>query len=868
MRKLPVVRLFWWGRVAALVHKEWSAYFATPLAYVFLTLYLLLSGLLTFFIGGFLDRNQADLQAFFTFQPWLCLIFVPALSMRSVAEERKSGTLELLLTLPLGSAQAVLAKWLACWGFCMLALLLTMPFWVTVNLLGHPDNGVVAVSYAAHALLMGAFAAIGVFASCLSRQQVTAFIIGVVSCFFFILSGTPLVQKLLAPWAPLAVSDTIAAFSVLGHVDGISRGLVAVKSVCFLVLLMVTFYISAVAALQRRFMLLPISGLVLLGGNILLRLLFPTAAWDVTQEKLYALSDGSKRVLAKLEEPVTLRFYYSSALGQSAPTYATYARRIEELLRTYVDVSRGKLRLLLIDPEPFSENEDAALAQGLQGIRLNAGGDKAYFGLVASNSTDGREAIGFFQPEREAFLEYDITRMIQNLSHPARPRIAVLSALSIDGDPMALFTTGRSDKPWAVLSHLRQLFEVTVLPPESTTIPEDTNLLILVQPEELPLKALYAVDQFAVGGGRLLAFIDPFPELRRVRTQMILNKESEETLAKLLATWGLAMDTSMIVADSRYARKVSIRVDDRDIDVPHLGWLGLDEGALDKNDRITALLGSLTLASAGAFSFLPNAAVTREVLVRSSVDAALMPMRYLRPAPDLLGLLKDFKTNGSPLTLAVRVSGVVKSAFDEPPSGALNHQGQGTKAFHSVLVADTDMLRDELWLQTGSFMGSDVAIPTSGNGAFILNAAENLLGTDDLISLRSRGTSQRPFTVLENKARIAEQQFRAIEQHLRSELQEAESHLGELIKSDDTTASLITKDQEIAINDYQIKIIALRGELRQVQRSLRRDIERLQLQIVVTNLIIAPALVILIAIVGGWRRRHSLRRGSARLEEQ
>lgn len=867
MRKFPIIRLFWWGRVAALLHKEWSSYFTTPIAYVFLSLYLLLSGLLTFFIGGFLERNQADLQPFFTFQPWLYLIFVPALAMRTVAEERKSGTLELLLTLPLGAAQAVLAKWLACWGFCILALLLTVPLWITVNFLGHPDNGVIMVSYATHALLMGVFAAIGVFASSLSRQQVTAFIIGVVTCLFFILSGTPLVQKLLSPWAPVTISDTVSSFSVLGHVDGISRGLVALKSIGFLILLMMIFYIGTVSIIKRQFILLPILLLLLLSGNIFLRFIFPTAAWDVTQDKLYALSEGSKRVLRKIKEPITLRFYYSNVLSQSAPSYATYARRVEELLRTYVDASRGKVRLLIIDPEPFSENEDAALAQGLQGIRLNTNGDKAYFGLAASNSTDGREVISFFQPEREAFLEYDITRIIQNLSHPAKPKIAVLSALSIDGDPMALFTTGRSDKPWAVLSQLRQLFDVTVLSQESTAIPEDINLLILIQPEELPLKAIYAVDKFAVRGGRLLAFIDPFPELRRVRAKLTLNKENAKALTKLLETWGLAMDTSMVVTDSRYARKVSIRIDDRDVDIPHLGWLGLDEQTVNKNDRITAPLGSLTMASAGAFSLLPNAPITIEVLVHSSNDAALMPMRYLRPAPDLVGLIKDFKPSGSPLTLALRVSGIVASAFDASPTEVSKHQEKGTNPFHGVLIADTDMLKDELWLQTGSFMGNDVTIPIAGNGAFVLNAAENLLGTDDLISLRSRGTSQRPFTVLENKAHMAEQQFRSIEQRLRSELQEAETHLSELMKSDDTSTSLVSKDQEIAINDYQIKIISLRGELRRVQRSLRQDIERLQLQVVVINLVAAPTLVLLIAIISNWHRRRSLQHGTTRLND-
>ncbi|MFN8693076.1 MAG: ABC transporter permease subunit [Holosporales bacterium] len=251
-RPAPVLTAFWWGRVGALLDKEWAGYFTTPLAYVFLTLFLLVAGVLTFFMGNFLERGQADLLPFFNFHPWLYLVFIPALSMRLIAEERKSGTLELLLTLPIGAVQAILAKFLACWLFCGLALLLTVPLWITVNYLGSPDNGLILASYLASWLCAAGFVAIGLFASALSRNQVTAFVVGVVLSFALLVGGTPLMTQLFAPWAGVFVVEAIAGLSMLTHFDTLTKGLITLKAAGYFVVLVVVFLCMAAETLKAE----------------------------------------------------------------------------------------------------------------------------------------------------------------------------------------------------------------------------------------------------------------------------------------------------------------------------------------------------------------------------------------------------------------------------------------------------------------------------------------------------------------------------------------------------------------------------------------------------------------------------------------
>jgi ABC-2 type transport system permease protein len=232
--------------------REFSSFFSTPVAYVFIAIFLIMSGVFTFYMGNFYERGQADLLPFFNFHPWLYLFLVPAMAMRTWSEERKSGTIELLMTLPVTTLQAMLGKFLAAWCILGLSLVLTFPLWIMVNYLGAPDNGVIFAAYIGSWLMAGAFLSIGICMSALSKSQVVAFILAVVVCFLFVLSGTPLVLDVFKGWVPGILLDTIASLSFLQHFEAISKGVIALKDVGYFIILIAAWLYAGLVIIEQK----------------------------------------------------------------------------------------------------------------------------------------------------------------------------------------------------------------------------------------------------------------------------------------------------------------------------------------------------------------------------------------------------------------------------------------------------------------------------------------------------------------------------------------------------------------------------------------------------------------------------------------
>jgi ABC-2 type transport system permease protein len=240
------------GNISILFRREFSSFFATPVAYVFIGIFLVLSGVFTFFVGGFYERGQADLLPFFNFHPWLYLFLVPAIAMRSWSEERKSGTIELLMTLPISTWQAMLAKHLAAWAVLGLSLLLTFPLWLTVNYLGDPDNGIIVAAYFGSWLMAGAFLSIGMCMSALTKNQVIAFILSLVVCFIFVVSGSNIVLDAFKSWAPSVVIDVVASFSFLTHFEAIAKGVIALDDVMYFLLVTICWLFAGLVLIEQK----------------------------------------------------------------------------------------------------------------------------------------------------------------------------------------------------------------------------------------------------------------------------------------------------------------------------------------------------------------------------------------------------------------------------------------------------------------------------------------------------------------------------------------------------------------------------------------------------------------------------------------
>ena len=589
---------------------------------------------------------------------------------------------------------------------------------------------------------------------------------------------------------------------------------------------------------------------------------------DLTQQQLYSVSDGTRSVLGRIEEPVTLKFYYSRRLGQIVPTYEVYAQRVRELLQQYVDLSHGKVRLEELDPQPFSDVEDQATAAGLQGVPTEEGGDPVYFGLAGTNTTDDSETIPFFNLDREKFLEYDLTKAVQSLAFPKKKVVGLISSLQLDGDPMAQMQ-GRPSEPQEVIAELRQQYDVRNLGFAIDRVPDDVDVLMVVQPAKFGPAVKYAIDQFVLKGGHALIFADPNAEFAKSHPSVMQQQAASASAADiddLLKAWGVELVKGKVVGDREAALAVNTGGPDRAESVDYLPWLGLQGDDINGSDPITGKLEQIVVATAGALQPVKDAKTKLEPLLRSSSTSMLIDVAKLQGRPDPATLLQGFKSDNQRYTIAARVTGPADTAFPDgppkpeegtpPPEKALPPQVKTAKQpIDVVLVADADMLDNKFWVQIQNFGGQQIAQPTAQNGDFVENAVDNLLGTGELINLRSRGSAVRPFLRVQQMQHDASDKYQARAQELQTTLRDAETKLAGVRGQTDDKGNLeLTPEQQKTIDQFRGQIIQTRGELRQVRLALRQAVDRLKLELAVVNIGLVPALVALVAVAVGLSR--------------
>ncbi|MCB2386146.1 Gldg family protein [Thalassolituus alkanivorans] len=615
-----------------------------------------------------------------------------------------------------------------------------------------------------------------------------------------------------------------------------------------------------------------------IGGAFLLNQLGSGARLDLTEQKLYTLSEGTRNILAQLNQPVELELYFSQKASADLVKVRAYQQRVRELLDEYVMLAGGKLSLKIIDPAPFSEEEDQATAYGLQAVPVSVSGDNLYFGLVAkaqlpqaaeNQSSDekaadaGKEQVAqlpFLQPDREAFLEYEITQLIYQVQQSKPVVIGLLSGLDVRGgfNPQ----TGRPAPAWMAIDQLDGPYELRSLTAGLDHIDDDIDLLLLVQPPELTDSALYAIDQFALKGGRVLAFLDPVAETAPNGGLMGMGDSgSASSLNKLLQNWGVGWNPDQVVLDA--ANALVVNQGPGRPPLRHFGLLALHPESLNADDVVTAQLEAINLSSVGHFTALENALSSIEPWLYSSTEAMLTDANRLRMGGDLMALQRDFVPANEEFNLAVRVQGKADSAFPDGVDGVKTDTHlASTERLAVTLVADTDVLSDRLWVQVQNFFGQRIASPWADNGALLVNLADHLGGSADLISLRARGQYNRPFERVNTLRRDAEQQFLASEQRLQQELEETEQQLSALQDQRDGDNGVLTlsAEQQAALEQFQQKKIEIRKELRNVQHELDKDIEALGMRLKVLNIFVLPLLFTLLlwALVAWQRRRQSL----------
>jgi ABC-type uncharacterized transport system involved in gliding motility auxiliary subunit len=579
-----------------------------------------------------------------------------------------------------------------------------------------------------------------------------------------------------------------------------------------------------------------------------------------------------------LKEPVNLYLFFSEKTATPIPQLRNHGIRVRELLEELVSRSNGKLTLKVIDPQPFSEEEDRAQELGVTSMPISATGDKLYLGLAATNSTDGKETIAFLDPQSEEQLEYDVAKLIHKLSSAKKPVIGWLSSLPMQGD--FDMQTGRQRPGWVVYGQVEQLYTVHNLEPTLTTIGSDVDVLVIVHPKELPPAALYAIDQFALRGGHILAFVDPNSQNDNAgadpnNPMAAMTADKSSHLEPLLAAWGLEFKSDQVVADLERGLTVSMR--EGEPPSQHIAILGFDHGSMSK-DVITARLDSINMATAGSLKALadPKKGASKlkvEPLIKTSAKAGLIPSQRFAMMSDPASLRDGFKPTGE-FIVAARVSGNAESAFPNgPPAGvaaAPDALKVSAKPLNVVVIADTDMLSDFMWVQQRNFFGQTVAQPFANNGELVWNALDNLSGSADLISIRGRAPYSRPFERVEELRRVADARFRSTEQQLETQLQQTEEQLNKLQSAQPGgNEAILSPEAANAIDRFQDEKLRIRKELRKTKADLELDIKSLGTRLKFINVLTMPFAVVIIGLlVYQWRkrRRHAiamLRKGSA-----
>ncbi|MEM8800468.1 MAG: Gldg family protein [Pseudomonadota bacterium] len=625
--------------------------------------------------------------------------------------------------------------------------------------------------------------------------------------------------------------------------------------------------------------------IVLVASNAVVNALGRRAQLDLTEDRLFTLSAGTREVLGSLEEPIHIRYFFSETASRGLTEVNAHARRVEDLLRSFDRVGGANVKLSIIKPEPDSPQEDEALAFGLQSARNPTSQDLIYFGVVASDSADGERLIPFLAPEREPYLEYDLTKLVGELAHTDRAKLAILSDLPLQFGPggIAAAMQGNSS-PYVIYQQLQQFFEVVSLDRNAVKIDEDVDLLLVAHAANLSTAAQYQIDQYILRGGRAMILVDPFAE----RGSSIPPAEGSfagmqepiavsSNLEALFSAWGVSYDPDRIVADFNQAQQVSFGGQGR---APHLveylPWIGVNPDHVSKNDIITANLELVNVASAGALLPLPNADSADdgaaenakvwpggdrpafEPLLQSSNVAALIDRAPLQGNPDPDALLRDTKPTGAQYTLAARLRGPAQSAFPDGPPKGIEAAAEGSGSAHLsksasdinvVIVADADLIEDDFWAQKRRALGELLVIPFADNGQFLINALDNLSGSDALISLRSRGTARRPFTLIEALEREASAKSRDELNRLEAERSASEKRIAAL-EGEGNDGRVFSPQQLAELDRARAQVLETRKRLREVRRNLRADVETLKQQVIAINIAGVP---LLLAIgVGAW----------------
>jgi ABC-type uncharacterized transport system involved in gliding motility auxiliary subunit len=577
--------------------------------------------------------------------------------------------------------------------------------------------------------------------------------------------------------------------------------------------------------------------------NIITNNIFSSSRIDFTENKLFSLSQGTKSLLKNLKEPIHIRFFISSNLVKDVPQLSTYANRVQTMLKTYNNISDGKVTLEIIDPKPFSDAEDRAVGMGINSFNATEMSDALYFGLAATNSTTGQKNIPVFSPERETFLEYDLSSLISDLSQIKKPVISIIDNLGLKAD-------SRIGKPeQQILKQMKEMFKVEIVNENVNELNKSTKVLMVIHPKYLSDETLYMIDQWALNGGATLIFLDPYAETEIGRQPGAPPINPSSNLKKLLDTWGIKFDNKKAVLDSEYGFRISRNINGRDIQVTNYPWLNIRGEGLNKTESSLANLSTIVMTTAGSFELANEKAILEPIITSSKKSGLGDAKKAGNPKGDPRDLLSNIKATDQKHIVAGWLKSKLKTSFSDAKNKEKQLLSSKNKS-NILLVSDADMLMDRNWLtQRGAF---------ANNGDFVLNIIEKMMGGNALSDLRGKGTSWRPFEKILSLEKVAEEKFLIQEQMLAKKLKGMEDKIRNLTQGNDKNTDVLSPETIKAIDGFKVEMMSTRSQLRNVKFDLRRDVETLKKWIISINVAILPIFFAGIALLISLRRKRKI----------
>ncbi|MDH5752552.1 MAG: Gldg family protein [Deltaproteobacteria bacterium] len=606
---------------------------------------------------------------------------------------------------------------------------------------------------------------------------------------------------------------------------------------------------------------------VLVGGLIAINILtaFIPLRMDITEEGLYTLSTGSKTIIGKLEDRVEMRLYFSESMAIPVG-FKTYAKKVLDLLGEYEAKSGGKITLVVHDPKPDTEEEEWAIRYGINQAKLPTG-EGMFFGLAVLMA-EREEVVPFFDPRREKFLEYDISEALTRVMKKDKPGLAVVSSIPMGGQG---FPGGHSPQEWAFVSELRKSYRVEVISPDTLVeIPQDISLVILLHPKLMPPRLSYAMDQFVVRGGRLIAMLDPNSRedpANQMQPQQQMNAPTGSNMPELLKAWGVNFNPGDIVGDQKLALQVNTQGFGI---VKYPLWVSLSQENLNSELAMTSELEELVLIEAGSFHKREDTKYTFTPLITSTDKAGTigsMVARYTAPNK----MMQTIKPDGMKRNFSAMVSGTFETAYpggappaepqqpNSPPprNPTMPHLAKGEKEGMVLLLGDSDFISDRYAVRVVNFFGNRMVQPLNDNLNFLLNAVEFMVGGEDLIHIRSRGKFSRPFDKLEELQEQAAARFQEEEERLSQRLEQVKKNMRELEEQKKGSSRMLLSSEQITeLNKFRVEESRTKRQLREVRKLLREDIESLGNVLLALNLLAVPLVVAILGFVVIYRRNY------------